>query len=75
MGGIVGRQDVAYDQKSRPWQQVDRLLDDGMRCGGGGGAVEAKTFYYALYRHGRHWKFRRNSRGGVSIHRSESGRS
>jgi hypothetical protein len=21
--------------------------------------VEAKTFYYALYRHGRHWKFKK----------------
>jgi hypothetical protein len=47
--------DVAYDQKSRPWQQVDRMFYDAMRCSGVG-AVEAKTFYYALYRHGRHWK-------------------
>jgi hypothetical protein len=49
--------DVAYDQKSRPWQQVDRMFYDAMRCSGVG-AVEAKTFYYALYRHGRHWKFK-----------------
>ena len=49
--------DVAYDQKSRPWQQVDRMFYDAMRCSGVG-PVEAKTFYYALYRHGRHWKFK-----------------
>jgi len=47
--------DVAYDQKSRPWKQVDRMFYDAMRCSGVG-AVKAKTFYYALYRHGRHWK-------------------
>ena len=50
--------DVAYDQKSRPWQQVDRMFYDAMRCSGVG-SVEAKTFYYALYRHGRHWKFKK----------------
>jgi len=49
--------DVAYDQKSRPWQEVDRMFYDAMRCSGVG-VVEAKTFYYALYRHGRHWKFK-----------------
>src|SRR5882724_9715874 len=49
--------DVAYDQKSRPWQQVDRMFYDAMRCSGVG-PVEAKTFYYALYRHGRHWKLK-----------------
>jgi hypothetical protein len=47
--------DVAYDQKTRPWQQVDRMFYDAMRCSGVG-VVEAKTMYYALYRHGRHWK-------------------
>ena len=47
--------DVAYDQQTRPWQQVDRMFYDAMRCSGVG-AVQAKTFYYALYRHGRHWK-------------------
>jgi Protein of unknown function (DUF1353) len=52
--------DVAYDQKSRPWQQVDRMFYDAMRCSGVG-AVEAKTFYYALYRHGRHWKLKKNT--------------
>jgi hypothetical protein len=50
--------DVAYDQKNRPWQQVDRMFYDAMRCSGVG-AVEAKTFYFALYRHGRHWKFKK----------------
>jgi hypothetical protein len=50
--------DVAYDQKSRPWQQVDRMFYDAMRCAGVG-VVEAKTLYYALYRHGRHWKFKK----------------
>ena len=49
--------DVAYDQKNRPWQQVDRMFYDAMRCSGVG-AVEAKTFYFALYRHGRYWKFK-----------------
>ena len=47
--------DVAYDQKTRPWQQVDRMFYDAMRCSGVG-SVQVKTFYYALYRHGRHWK-------------------
>ena len=47
--------DVAYDQKTRPWQQVDRMFYDAMRCSGVG-AVEAKTLYFALYRHGRHWR-------------------
>jgi hypothetical protein len=50
--------DVAYDQKNRPWQQVDRMFYDAMRCSGVG-IVEAKTFYFALYRHGRHWKFKK----------------
>jgi hypothetical protein len=50
--------DVAYDQRSRPWQQVDRMFYDAMRCSGVG-PVEAKTFYYALYRHGRHWKLKK----------------
>lgn len=50
--------DVAYDQRARPWQQVDRMFYDAMRCSGVG-VVEAKTFYYALYRHGRHWKMKK----------------
>ena len=52
--------DVAYDQKNRPWQQVDRMFYDAMRCSGVG-AIEAKTFYYALYRHGRHWRFKKKA--------------
>jgi Protein of unknown function (DUF1353) len=52
--------DVAYDQKTRPWQQVDRMFYDAMRCSGVG-AIEAKTFYFALYRHGRHWKFKKKA--------------
>jgi hypothetical protein len=47
--------DVAYDQKSRPWKQCDRMFYNAMRCSGVS-ATEAKTMYYALYRHGRHWK-------------------
>ncbi|HKS31158.1 MAG TPA: DUF1353 domain-containing protein [Chthoniobacterales bacterium] len=47
--------DVAYDQKMRPWKQCDRMFYNGMRCSGVS-ATEAKTMYYALYRHGRHWK-------------------
>jgi hypothetical protein len=47
--------DVAYDQKARPWKQCDRMFYNAMRCSGVS-ATEAKTMYYALYRHGRHWK-------------------
>jgi hypothetical protein len=50
--------DVAYDERSRPWQQVDRMFYDAMRCSGVG-VVEAKTFYFALYRHGHHWKWKK----------------
>ncbi len=50
--------DVAYDEKTRPWQQVDRMFYDAMRCSGVN-VVEAKTFYYALYHRGRHWKFKK----------------
>lgn len=49
--------DVAYEQKSRPWQEVDRMFYHAMRCSGVG-VVQAKTMYYALYRHGEHWKNR-----------------
>ena len=59
-------------RKSRPWQQVDRMFYDAMRCSGVG-VVEAKTFYFALYRHGRHWKFKKKSEEARS-HRDESGR-
>lgn len=47
--------DVAYDEQARPWKQCDRMFYNAMRCSGVG-ATEAKTMYYALYRHGRHWK-------------------
>jgi len=47
--------DVAYDEKTRPWEEVDRMFYNAMRCSGVG-ALTAKTMYYSLYRHGRHWK-------------------
>ncbi len=47
--------DVAYGEQTRPWPQVDRMFYNAMRCSGVG-MVEAKTMYYALLRHGRHWK-------------------
>src|SRR5437899_2968380 len=47
--------DVAYGEHKRPWQDCDRMFYNAMRCSGVG-ATEAKTMYYALYRHGRHWK-------------------
>src|SRR4051794_28312254 len=47
--------DVAYDEKTRPWQDADRMFYNAMRCSGVG-AVTAKTMYYTLVRHGRHWK-------------------
>lgn len=48
--------DVAYDQKNKPWQDVDRMFYNAMRCSGVD-AVSAKTMYYSLVRFGRHWKF------------------
>lgn len=53
--------DVAYDEHVRRWQDCDRMFYHAMRCSGVG-AVEAKTMYYALYRHGRHWKLPRTRR-------------
>ncbi len=49
--------DVAYAQQTRSAAQADRMFYNAMRCSGVG-IVEAKTMYYALYRHGRHWKHR-----------------
>ncbi|MEP6809825.1 MAG: DUF1353 domain-containing protein [Chthoniobacterales bacterium] len=49
--------DVAYDDQNRPWEDVDRMFYNAMRCSGVGG-LTAKTMYYALRRHGRHWKHR-----------------
>ena len=50
--------DVAYEQQLRPWQDADRMFYNAMRCSGVG-VLTAKTMYYALVRHGRHWKHRR----------------
>jgi uncharacterized protein DUF1353 len=50
--------DVAYTEQTRPWQDADRMFYNAMRCSGVG-VVTAKTMYYALVRHGRHWKHRR----------------
>jgi hypothetical protein len=49
--------DVAYEKQSRSWEDVDRMFYNAMRCAGVG-ALTAKTMYYALRRHGRHWKHR-----------------
>ena len=49
--------DVAYTEQSRPWEDADRMFYNAMRCSGVG-VVTAKTMYYALRRHGRHWKHR-----------------
>ncbi|MDQ2918697.1 MAG: DUF1353 domain-containing protein [Verrucomicrobiota bacterium] len=48
--------DVAYDKQDRSPEQVDLMFYNAMRCSGVG-VVTAKTMYYALVRHGRHWKF------------------
>lgn len=47
--------DVAYDRKDRPWDAVDRMFYNAMRCSGVG-AVEAGTMYYSLLKFGHHWK-------------------
>ena len=47
--------DVAYDRKDRPWDEVDRMFYNAMRCSGVG-AVEAGTMYYSLLKFGHHWK-------------------
>ncbi len=49
--------DVAYEQHTRSWEKCDHMFYNAMRCSGVS-AIEAKTMYYALYRHGRHWKFK-----------------
>jgi hypothetical protein len=56
--------DVAYDEQTRPWQEVDRMFYNAMRCSGVG-AVTAKTMYYTLVRHGRHWKQPKSSTGAT----------
>jgi len=47
--------DVAYDEKTHSAREADRMFYNAMRCSGVG-IVEAKTMYYALLRHGHHWK-------------------
>ncbi len=49
--------DVAYDEQKRSPEETDRMFYNAMRCSGVGVAT-AKTMYYALRRHGRHWKHR-----------------
>lgn len=46
--------DVAYQEKTRPWQEVDRMFYHAMRASGVNEA-KAKTFYYAVYRFAPHW--------------------
>ena len=52
--------DVAYDEQKRSPQEVDLMFYNAMRASGVG-AVTAKTMYYALLRHGRHWKHKQAS--------------
>jgi uncharacterized protein DUF1353 len=47
--------DVAYDQKTRPWSQCDRMFYNAMRCSGVS-AVDAGMMYYSLRKFGHHWK-------------------
>ena len=47
--------DVAYDQKTKPWPECDRMFYNAMRCSGVG-AVDAGMMYYTLRKFGRHWK-------------------
>lgn len=47
--------DVAYEQQRVAPQEADLMYYNAMRASGVG-AVTAKTMYYVLVRHGRHWK-------------------
>jgi hypothetical protein len=47
--------DVAYEKKTKPWEQCDRMFYNAMRCSGVS-AVEAGTMYYALRKFGHHWR-------------------
>lgn len=49
--------DVAYEKQTRSSEAADLMFYNAMRCSGVG-ALTAKTMYYALRRHGRHWKHR-----------------
>ena len=47
--------DVAYDEQKVAPEEADLMFYNAMRCSGVG-ATTAKTMYYVLLRHGRHWK-------------------
>lgn len=47
--------DVSYDQKTRPWEECDRMFYNAMRCSGVS-AVDAGMMYYSLRKFGHHWK-------------------
>ncbi len=47
--------DVAYDEQRHSPEEVDLMFYNAMRASGVG-IVMAKTMYYSLLRHGRHWK-------------------
>jgi hypothetical protein len=47
--------DVAYDEQRVAPEEADLMFYNAMRASGVG-AVTAKTMYYVLLRHGRHWK-------------------
>ena len=49
--------DVAYDEQKVSPAEADLMFYNAMRCAGVG-ATTAKTMYYVLLRHGRHWKHR-----------------
>jgi hypothetical protein len=49
--------DVAYDEQKVSPEEADLMFYNAMRASGVG-AVTAKTMYYSLRRHGRHWKHR-----------------
>ncbi|HEY2615321.1 MAG TPA: DUF1353 domain-containing protein [Chthoniobacterales bacterium] len=63
--------DVAYDERTHPPAETDRMFYNAMRCSGVS-AVEAKTMYYALLRFGRHWKFRIQKAKPIAPGSSES---
>ena len=49
--------DVAYEEQKVSPAEADLMFYNAMRASGVG-AVKAKTMYYSLRRHGRHWKHR-----------------
>lgn len=48
---------VAYEEQNVSPPEADLMFYNAMRCAGVG-ATTAKTMYYVLLRHGRHWKHR-----------------